>query len=222
MKVGHQRAEVIAREAAFECNLNLCNSADAREQITKSLALSRRLGAKRFESEDLIMLAAMDFHDGKVAIAGAMETAEAALALGRETGMKYLGPSILGVLARITPDAKRRAEALAEAEEILRSGALKHNYTWFYREAIEVSLESGQWSEARRYAEALETSFRHEPTPWSSFLAERGRALAAWGEGGRNAADVAELKRLRGEGDRMGYLAALPLIDKALAGPPKS
>ena len=35
-------------------------------------------------------------------------------------------------------------------------------------------------------------------------------------------ADIAELKRLRGEGDRMGYLAALPLIDKALASPPKS
>ncbi len=222
MKVGHQRAEVIAREAAFECNLNLCNPAEAREQITKSLALSRRLGAKRFESEDLIMLAAMDFHDGKVSMAGAMETAEAALALGRETGMKYLGPSILGVLARITPDARRRAEALAEAEEILRSGALKHNYTWFYREAIEVSLESGQWPEARRYAEALETSFRHEPTPWSSFLADRGRALAGWGEGARDGADVAGLKRLRGDGDRMGYLAALPLIDKALTGPPKT
>ena len=220
MKVGHQRAEVIARESAFECNLNLCNFADAREQVTKSLALSQRLGAKRFESEDLIFQAAMDFRDGRTA--EAMQGADAALALGRQTGMKYIGPSILGILARITPDAKRRREALAEAEEILRTGALKHNHLWFYREAIEVSLESGQWPEARRYAEALESCFLDEPTPWSSFLAERGRALAAWGEGGRDAADVAELQRLRGEGDRMGYLAALPLIDKALAGPPKS
>ena len=166
------------------------------------------------------MLAAMDFHDGKTA--GAMEAAEAALALCRETGMKYIGPSILGVLARITTDVKRRADALAEAEEILRSGALKHNYIWFYREAIEVSLKSGQWPAARRYAEALETSFRDEPTPWSSFLAGRGRALAAWGEDARDAANLAELKRLRGEGDRMGYLAALTLIDKALASPSKS
>jgi hypothetical protein len=220
MKVGHQRAEVIARESAFECNFNLCNFADAREQVTKSLALSQRLGAKRFESEDLIFQAAMDFRDGRTA--EAMQGADAALALGRQTGMKYIGPSILGVLARITPDAKRRREALAEAEEILRTGALKHNHLWFYREAIEVSLESGQWPEARRYAEALETCFLDEPTPWSSFLADRGRALAAWGEGGRDAADLAELKRLRSEGDRMGYLAALPLIDKALAGPSES
>ncbi len=219
-KVGHQRAEVIAREAAFECNLILCNPAEAREHITKSLALSRRLGAKRFESEDLVMLAAMDFHDGKTA--GAMEAAEAALAMCRETGMKYIGPSILGVLARITTDAKRRAGALAEAEEILRSGALKHNYIWFYREAIELSLNSGQWPAARRYAEALEASFRDEPTPWSSFLADRGRALAGWGEGARDGADVAELKRLRGEGDRMGYLSALPLIDRELAAAPES
>ncbi|HVR67105.1 MAG TPA: adenylate/guanylate cyclase domain-containing protein [Verrucomicrobiae bacterium] len=222
MKVGHQRAEVIAREAAFECNLNLCNSAEAREQITKSLALSRRLGTKRFESEDLVMLAAMDFHDGRVAIAEAMETAEAALALGRETGMKYIGPSILGILARITPDAKRRSEALAEAEEILSKGALKHNHLWFYREAIEVSLESGEWSEARRYAEAMEACFLDEPTPWSSFFASRGRALAAWGEDACDAANLVELKRLRGEGDRMGYLAALPLIERALASQPKS
>ena len=90
MKVGHQRAEVIARESAFECNFNLCNFADAREQVTKSLALSQRLGAKRFESEDLIFLAAMDFRDGRKA--EAMQGAEAALALGRETGMKYIGP----------------------------------------------------------------------------------------------------------------------------------
>ncbi|MFM9842879.1 MAG: adenylate/guanylate cyclase domain-containing protein [Dongiaceae bacterium] len=220
MKVGHQRAEVIAREAAFECNFNLCNFVDAREHVTKSLALSQRLGAKRFESEDLIFLAAVDFRDGRVI--EAMRGAEGALALGRETGMKYIGPSILGILARITPDAKRRSEALAEAEEILQTGALKHNHLWFYREAIEVSLESRQWAEARRYAAALEACFLDEPTPWSGFLAERGRALAAWGEGARGAAQFAELKRLRGEGDRMGYLAALPLIDKALTRQPKS
>jgi hypothetical protein len=46
--------------------------------------------------------------------------------------------------------------------------------------------------------------------------------MAGWGEGARDSAGVAELKRLRSEGDRMGYLAALPLIDKALAGPLKS
>lgn len=220
MKVGHQRAEVIARESAFECNFNLCNFADAREQATKSLALSQRLGAKRFESEDLAFLAAMDFHDGRTE--EAIQGVEAALALARETGMKYIGPSILGVLARITPDAGRRREALAEAEALLGSGALKHNHIWFYREAIEVSLRSGHWPEARRYAEALADCFLDEPTSWSSFLAERGQALAAWGEGARDAADTAELKRLRAAGDRMGYLVALPLIDKALASQLKS
>jgi class 3 adenylate cyclase/tetratricopeptide (TPR) repeat protein len=215
-KVGHQRAEIIARESAFECYNHLADYAAAREHVTKALVLSRRLGAKRFEAEDLICTALLDFQEGK--IGAAIENAEAALALCRAGGMKFIGPAVLGALARITADSNRRRDALAEGEALLHSGVLKHNHIWFYRQAMDLSLETAQWPEARRYADALEASFRDEPAPWSSFLAQRGRALAAWGEDTRDAAAVAELERLRGEGDRMGYLNSLPLIEKALSG----
>jgi hypothetical protein len=214
--VGHQRAEIIARESAFECYNHLADYAAAREHVTKALVLSRRLGAKRFEAEDLICTALLDFQEGK--IGAAIENAEAALALCRAGGMKFIGPAVLGALARITADSNRRRDALAEGEALLHSGVLKHNHIWFYRQAMDLSLETAQWPEARRYADALEASFRDEPAPWSSFLAQRGRALAAWGEDTRDAAAVAELERLRGEGDRMGYLNSLPLIEKALSG----
>ncbi|HEX6094260.1 MAG TPA: adenylate/guanylate cyclase domain-containing protein [Dongiaceae bacterium] len=215
-KVGHQRAEIIARESAFECYNHLADYAAAREHVTKALALSRRLGAKRFEAEDLICTALLDFQDGK--IGAAIENAEAALALCRAGGMTFIGAAVLGALARITADSSRRRDALAEGEALLHSGALKHNHIWFYRQAMDLSLETAQWPEARRYADALEASFRDEPAPWSKYLAERGRSLAAWGEGSRDAAAVAELKRLRSEGDRMGYLNTLPLIERALSG----
>jgi hypothetical protein len=54
--------------------------------------------------------------------------------------------------------------------------------------------------------------FPAEPTPWSDFFVARGRALAAFGRGGR---DVAELARLSDEGKKLGLLIALTTIEAA-------
>jgi hypothetical protein len=53
--------------------------------------------------------------------------------------------------------------------------------------------------------------------PWSDFVVARGRALAAFGRGGRDAALMAELSRLRDEGTHLGFLIALPAIEAACA-----
>ena len=58
-----------------------------------------------------------------------------------------------------------RAQALGEGEEILRQDCVGHNYLWFYRDAMEVSLEDADWDGARRYAAALEAYTRPEPLP---------------------------------------------------------
>jgi len=44
----------------------------------------------------------------------------------------------------------------------------------------------------------------------------RGRALAAIGEGGRDAALMAELRRLHGEAARLNVAVALPALDRAI------
>ena len=67
-----------------------------------------------------------------------------------------------------------------------------------------------------RYAAALEDYTRAEPLPLSDFFIARGRALAAFGRGRRDAALAAELERLRHDADRVGLRIALPALETAL------
>ena len=111
----------------------------------------------------------------------------------------------------------RREGFLEEGEAILRSAAISHNQFWFYRDAIEVSLDIGDWLEVERYAVALEDYTRPEPLPWCDLFIARGRALVAHGRDGRDDATMQELKRLRDEAARIGLKTALPALDAALA-----
>lgn len=113
-----------------------------------------------------------------------------------------------------TPDERQRA--LAEGESLLQKGCVGQNYFWFYRDAMEVCVNTGDWDAAERYAAALEEYTRPEPLPWSDFFIARGRALAAVGRGQRDDALIAELRALHEEAQRVGFKAAVPAIDDAL------
>ncbi len=65
---------------------------------------------------------------------------------------------------------------------------------------------------------ALEDYTRSEPLPWSEFFIARGRVLAAYGRGRRDAALTAEIRRLREDGERLGLRTALPALEAVLAG----
>ncbi len=82
---------------------------------------------------------------------------------------------------------------------------------------MQVALELADYDEVERYAMALEDYTRPEPLPWSEFFVARGRALAAFGRGQSGAALMAEIQRLRDEGERLGLRSALPAIETALA-----
>ena len=82
---------------------------------------------------------------------------------------------------------------------------------------MEVALELADHDEVERYAAALEDYTRAEPLPWSDFFIARGRALAAFGRGRRDAALTAEILRLRDDADRFGLKIALPAIETAPA-----
>ena len=66
------------------------------------------------------------------------------------------------------------------------------------------------------YGSALEDYTQAEPLPWSDFFVARGRTLAAFWRGRRDAALTAELKRLRTDVDRVGLRIALPALETAL------
>jgi hypothetical protein len=128
-----------------------------------------------------------------------------------------MGPEMLSALAVATDDPATREAALCEGEAILLSGCPSHNYLFFYRDAIDASLAAGAWDEAERYAAALKDYTRPEPLPWADFAIARGRALAKWGRGQRQADAAAELHRIAAEAERVGLRAGLPALHQALA-----
>jgi tetratricopeptide (TPR) repeat protein len=216
-RVGHKRSLVIARHVGFFRAFVAADYAAAEEHVTHALELARQLGARRFESEALHFLGNVRHAQGRQA--EALDLIRKALAISRETGMAFMGPWLLGDLARATDDLDERRAALAEGERLLAAGSLSHNHLWFHPAAIETSLGRREWREAERYADLLETYTRPEPLPWADFLCARGRALAACGAGRRDRSVTDELARLRTEAAQTGFMSALAAIEDALRAP---
>jgi class 3 adenylate cyclase/tetratricopeptide (TPR) repeat protein len=206
-QVGHHRAEIIAHNAACNVFRTMGEFGRAKVHAGRTLILARQLGAKRFEAvslHDLAMVARAD-----ASRAEATDLLHRALAISRETGLSFVGPWILGHLAVTTEDPTERRAALMEGEEILRKGAVSHNHLWFFRYAIDASLEAEDWDGAESYSAALEDYTRPERLPWADFFIRYGRDVAACGRrrlGQETANKVAELLA---EGERLGISAAL-------------
>ena len=215
-KVGHHRAEMTARGTTGYILASATEWAGAKEQIELCLALARRLGARRFEALYCLPLGRILTADGHRR--EALKLVGESVAVIRESGMTFSGPLALGALALVSDDPEQRRRALDEGAEILRQDCVSHNYFWFYRDAMEASLEGADWEGVERYATALEDYTRPEPLPWTDLFIARGRALADYGRGKRDDTTIQELKRLRDEAERVGLKSAVPALDRALAG----
>ena len=216
-KVGHQRAEVIGHHAAYFCRREMLEVDAASNHLDDALTLTQRLGARRFEAEALAFRGELQRTAGRRA--EALRDVGEALTISRETGMAFIGPMILGILTLAADDPQVRSDALAEGEALLAAGSASHNHLQFRRDAIDACLDVADWDGAERHSAALETYTRQEPLPWSRFFVARGRALAAYGRGRRDAALMAELASLREEGARLNFKLSLPAIEAALAEP---
>jgi len=179
------------------------------------LALARRLGSRLFIGAALTQLARVAHVRG--CWDEAEQLAQEALDTVRDGGMAFNGPIALGRLAFSTRNSDRRRFALAEAEELLRGDCVSHNYLMFYPDAMDACLQTGEWDEVDKYAQALEDYTSVEPLPCTDFLISRGRALAAFGRGNRDDTTMHELQRLRDEGERVGRKAAIQALEEALA-----
>jgi tetratricopeptide (TPR) repeat protein len=214
-RVGHRRAEMIGHHAAFFCRHALMEFEAAVRHAEAALTLAQQLGARRFETEALAFRAELHRLAGRRA--EALANAEEAVKISRETSIAFLGPFALGALALASDDPTARQAALEESEELLRAGAVSHNHLLFPRDAIEAYLEAGDWEGVESSAAELERYTRSEPLPFADFYIARGRALAAFGRGQSDLAKLAaELKRLRGEGERLGIRVALRDIETAI------
>ena len=217
VRVGHRRAEMVARLTAARVLVEKDEVEAARPYCDRGLELADSLGANRFKPFLLIYPSRIRFAAGGVS-RETVRLVEDAVAKARDTGIGFLGPWVLSTLALVTGDRAQERAALAEGEEILAAGCVGHNYFGFYRDAIDIALRNGAWDEAERYVAALTRYTRAEPVPWADFFAARGGALAAHGRDARDAAAIAKLAELRGVAEDVGLFAAVPALDRALTG----
>ncbi len=207
------RAELVARLVGVYA-LELYDTAVCREWAEAGVTLARRLGATRFEQvcvEYLGRLAAID-GDGQEAerlVAGTLAAFRAS-----DSSMRFLGGRALGSFALVCQHPAQRKAALAEGEELLGQGVAAHNPLWFYRDAIEVSLDLADWQEVVRFARDLEEFTSAEPLRWSSYFAARGRALAKAAQG-EDA--MTQLLSVRAEGESIGFTHSLARMDAAIS-----
>lgn len=212
--IEHLRAELVAQQVVFAVFAELDQVPAARAHVERGQVLVERLGARRFKPENLMYLAKIEDLEGRKQ--EALAHLDEALAIAREGGLSYIGPTILGTLALISEDQEVRRRALDEGEALLRDGAVSHNYLWFYRDAIEANLTLGAWDEADRFAALMEGYTRPEPLPWGHFYIARGHALAAHGRGARDNATIEGLRTLCEEAGHAGFRWALVGLEAAL------
>jgi tetratricopeptide (TPR) repeat protein len=206
-EVGNRRAEMVALTILGELLVDHGNFEDAYAALDKAIAIADALRNRRFRIYGLYELGRAIWYDDRRQDEAEPALAEA-LKLSRETGMNFLGPRVLAAKAIVCGSASGRREALDEGEAIIRSGCLAHVALWFYRDAIEASLNAADWLQPRGMPRRWRTTPAQSRCLGRISLA-RGRALARSAAGRRHGATLQELCRLRDEADRLGLGAAL-------------
>jgi tetratricopeptide (TPR) repeat protein len=194
-QVGDRHGEMFALESHGLLLAFGARYAEAEPVLREALAQARSIGARRYQVILLTVLAETLFATGSAA--EAHERNEEAFVLAHETGVRFGGPFIYALKARMQDDPGERERARAEAEALLAGGAVGHSPIGYHRIGIDDTLARGEWERMRAHAAALEAYTRDEPLPYTDFLIARGRVLATLGENPGDAAAQASLARLK-------------------------
>ncbi len=213
-RVGQYRAELIGHRVAIDAKFDLGRYESVGEHLERLKWLGQRLGAKRFEPTNLMYEARILLLHGQRS--EATRLLERAISVSDETNLRFTGPWLFGAFALATDDPERQRKALEEGEALLRSGCVSHSHFFFYGDAIETSINAGNWEAAERYADALGNYTRAEPLPFSDLLIARGRVLAAVHRGTQNNSAKKELRNISEQVKSIGLKPLLPAIEAAL------
>jgi hypothetical protein len=211
VQAGDLRAQLLA--SSLRSSVQICRAryADALLAAERSVLLAREIGARRFESEGLIL--------GGLSLLGLGRRAEArellagSVRLAREAARTYCGPWAIGAVALSSEDPLEGRALLQEGERWLAEGCVSHNYLEFYRYAIEVCLRCRDWQGAMHYADALERYTCDEPLPWAMLVIAAGRALAGCGGKPADSTCGTTLAATRVEARRVGFQEMVNLLD---------
>ncbi|MEZ5923639.1 MAG: adenylate/guanylate cyclase domain-containing protein [Hyphomicrobiaceae bacterium] len=170
------RAELIARHATMISHFWAGRAHLVEPHFVASQAIVDRIGARRFEPENLAFMAEAMRQLGN--FDEAQRLVDRAVAICRETGMSYIGGTVLSFAALLACDDPQRCQAALHEAEQLASTGLKHNAWFFGCNAIECAVAAGHAREVERYVAFLEQHFSEEPLPTVEVIVERGRLLA--------------------------------------------
>ncbi|WP_206997116.1 adenylate/guanylate cyclase domain-containing protein [Trinickia mobilis] len=213
--IGQPRAQMLCETLGVYACHELGDGQAAQIHLEQEMRLIRQLGARRFEAQNLEMRGRVLLDCGRRS--EAVHVLQEALEICREIGMQFCAPKAVGALCRAVEDDAQRNRLLAEGADLLQRGAVGHNHLWFYRDAIEAMLSTGDADGAARYVTALEDYTRGEPLPWAALFAARGRALARFLRGHGGEAARRELERVRAGLLEAGFRSYLAAMDAALA-----
>jgi class 3 adenylate cyclase len=213
--VGSSQAELFAQESLSLFLAEAGRYDEAEEACEKALALARPAHARRYESAVLYVQATIRNAGGDRG--AAHELLMRALDLSRQSGPAFLAAAVFGKLGLLARDAIERKQALAQGEALLQQNCIGHCRVYFCRDAIEASLAANEWNQALHYAGIMEEFTRPEPLPWTDLLIARARALVALGTDGADTNSTVQLRKIRGEIERAGFVPALAAIDAALS-----
>ncbi len=175
--LGDKRAQIIALgEVASLILIEMAQFGDAQRKLDSALDMVRELGIGRVQASLTRYAGVIQAETGNRKAGVAL--IETALEHSRRDDFAYMGPSILGALARYTDDDDARTRALAEGEAKLKEGTAYYNHIFFYRDAIEACLCVGDTAGMKRYATAIVEHGGTRPLPWAQFLADRAHLLA--------------------------------------------
>jgi tetratricopeptide (TPR) repeat protein len=213
--IGLVQIEVMALESLAFALVLRDDFAEAESWLGKATAVARQATARRYLAINHLLLAACRRSQGN--LGEARKLVDEAFEISKETGMAFLGPSLVTAKASIAGDPAERRRWLREGEAMLEGDCLAHGRLMFYRDAIDLSLEDGSWEDALRYAEALEEFVRREPMRFAELVAARARGLVALARRGPEPEIVAGLKGVRDAIRRAAFGGLLPGVDAALA-----
>ncbi len=214
-RAGARRALMIAHHCGYFSKFEADEIAVARDHSVKADEIAIALGAKRFEAESKMFLAELALIAGQ--LDEARHYANWAYTLCEETGLNYVGPIVLGMLAELAASESERQAHIAQARAILKAGAPFHNHMYFNSHMIAASLSRREWETAESFAQAIVDYTAQEPFAWANFLIERARILIRVGRGERSAAVNAKLVRLSALGRAYNLIRATRALDEAIA-----
>jgi len=216
-KGAHQlRAELVARTALAPALVEMAEFSRAHVQSQSASDVIEALGAHRFLPQCLAFKAKIAQAGGQDQKAIAFAHDAVRLSEQSDAGRSFTGPWAYGTLAIVCDDDTTRQNALATGRKLLEDGCVSHNHFWFYRDAIEAQLRSGDWLSALADAEALKSYIAAQPIRWAEYYITIAQIVCGAQLEGMSDDRIVQASSLRAAMEQARLQLAVRLLDDTL------